>query len=159
MGIKMNSSADHELYTASVDAGIWPKEKLVPLPQSFINDAGIIQNLILHPITSVAIITSKADTIRANHYHKTDWHYVYIISGKIVYFERKVGETKTEIPHVFLAGQMFFTPPMIEHVMYFPVETTFITMANNIRSHESHEADLVRVNFITKDMIPDRHGY
>jgi len=155
----MNSSIDHEAYTAAVDSGIWPNERFVPLPQPFINDSGVIQNLILRPVTSVAVITSKADTIRANHYHKTDMHYAYIISGRITYFERKIGDIEIPKPQIFLAGQMFFTPPMMEHAMYFPIETTFITMARNVRSHESHESDLVRVSFITKDMIPNRQKY
>ena len=147
---------DHESYTASVDAGNWPSERLVPLPASFVNDAGDIQNLILRPVTSVAVITSKARTIRANHYHKTDWHYAYVVSGRIAYFERKVGDTKIPTPQIFLAGQMFFTPPMVEHAMYFPMGTTFVTMAKNVRSHESHEADLIRVDFISLDKIPAR---
>lgn len=147
---------DHESYVTAVDAGNWPSERLVPLPASFVNDAGDIQNLILHPVTSVAVITSKARTIRANHYHKTDWHYAYVVSGRIAYFERKVGNTKIPVPQIFLAGQMFFTPPMVEHAMYFPMGTTFVTMARNVRSHESHEADLVRVSFISLDNIPAR---
>ena len=40
---------------------------------------------------------------------------------------------------------MFFTPPMVEHAMFFPVESTFITFAKNRRDHENHESDLVRV--------------
>jgi dTDP-4-dehydrorhamnose 3,5-epimerase-like enzyme len=159
MGIKMKSSIDHEAYATSVDNGEWPNKRLVPLPQSFVNDVGVIQNLILHPVTSVAVITSKTGTIRANHYHRTDWHYCYIVSGRIAYFERKVGETEIPVPQIFLAGQMFFTPPMVEHAMYFPMGTTFVTMARNIRSHESHEADLVRVDFVTKDLISNRHDY
>jgi hypothetical protein len=93
--------------------------------------------------------------MRANHYHKTDWHYAYVVSGKILYFERPVGSKEIPEPRVFLAREMFFTPPMREHVMVFPMETIFITMARNVRSHENHEADLVRVEFITNDRLSD----
>lgn len=144
---------EHNEYTKRVENGEWPYSAFVPLPAPFVNDVGNIQNLILRPVTSVAIIDSKAHTIRANHYHKTDWHYAYVISGRIAYFERKVGSIETPIPHIFLAGQMFFTPPMVEHVMYFPVDTQFVTMAKNIRSHDSHESDVVRVNFVSLDSI------
>jgi hypothetical protein len=34
---------------------------------------------------------------------------------------------------------------MVEHAMFFPVESTFITFAKNRRDHENHESDLVRV--------------
>jgi hypothetical protein len=45
----------------------------------------------------------------------------------------------------FQAGQLFFTPPLVAHVMYFPERTTFMTFARNKRDHESHESDVVRV--------------
>ncbi len=141
---------DNNAYTSMVDNGKWPDDSLVPLDTPFINENGSIQNLVLKSLTSVAVITSRMGTMRANHYHKTDWHYAYVISGSILYFERSVGSTEIPEPRSFKTGEMFFTPPMKEHTMVFPEETTFVTMAKNVRSHESHEADLVRVEFISK---------
>jgi hypothetical protein len=37
--------------------------------------------------------------------------------------------------------------------MVFPVETVFVTLAKNVRSHESHESDLVRVEFVTPEIL------
>ena len=37
------------------------------------------------PITSVLLITSKKGAIRANHYHKKDTHYAYMLKGKMEY--------------------------------------------------------------------------
>jgi quercetin dioxygenase-like cupin family protein len=136
-----------------VDSGEWPSDPAVPLDTPFINENGVIQNLVLKPMTSVAVITSKKGTMRANHYHKTDWHYAYVVSGRILYFERSVDSQEIPEPREFKAGEMFFTPPMKEHTMVFPEETVFVTMAKNVRSHESHEADLVRVEFITPDKL------
>lgn len=143
----------NDSYTEKVNNGEYPEDSSVPLDTPFINENGIIQNLVLKPMTSVAIIDSNAGTMRANHYHKTDWHYSYVVSGRILYFERPVGSKEIPEPRIFLAREMFFTPPMKEHVMVFPMETVFITMARNVRSHESHEADLVRVNFISKEEL------
>lgn len=143
----------NDTYTAKVESGNWPKDCSVPLDEAFKDARGIIQNLILRPCTSVAVIHSSACTLRANHYHKTDWHYAYVISGKVLYFERPVGFTEVPDPRCFRPGEMFFTPPMTEHCMAFPIETVIVTMAKNIRSHENHEFDLVRVDFVKPENL------
>lgn len=140
-------------FTSQVDSGQWPSEIGVPLDTPFTDFRGVIQNLVLKPMTSVAVITSKRGTVRANHYHKTDWHYAYVISGSIKYYHRPVGSTEDPQFEIFTAGQMFFTPPMVDHTMVFTEDTTFITMARNVRSHESHEADLVRIQLIDPEQI------
>jgi quercetin dioxygenase-like cupin family protein len=143
----------NDSYTEKVNNGEYPEDPAVPLDTPFINENGIIQNLVLKPMTSVAVITSKKGTMRANHYHKTDWHYTYVLSGIVEYYERPVSSKEIPSPHTFKAGEMFFTPPMREHTMVFPEETVIITMARNVRNHESHEADLVRVKFMTHDYL------
>ena len=141
----------NDSYTTKVDAGEWPDDCAVPLDDPFEDGRGAIQNLLLKPMTSIAVITSKEGTLRANHYHKTDWHYAYVVSGCVLYFERQIGDPSVPEPKEFRAGEMFFTPPMVEHCMAFPEDTIFITAAKNVRSHESHEADLVRVSFVSPE--------
>jgi quercetin dioxygenase-like cupin family protein len=137
-------------YTDRVNVGDWPEEVLVPLDSPFQDMRGDIQNLVLRSMGSTAVITSKAGSIRANHRHKTDWHYSYVLSGSIKYYYRPA-DNKEEPKFVWVkAGQMFFTPPMVDHTMVFPEDTVFITMAKNSRTHENHEADLIRVKMIEK---------
>lgn len=138
----------NDSYTSKVESGDWPGDSSVPLDAPFVDARGTIQNLILKPCTSVAVIHSSARTLRANHYHRTDWHYAYVVSGEVLYFERPVGSAEAPKPRRFGPGKMFFTPPMVEHCMAFPVETVIVTMAKNVRSHESHESDVVRVNLV-----------
>jgi dTDP-4-dehydrorhamnose 3,5-epimerase-like enzyme len=140
-------------YTSSVDRGEWPDDRRVPLDEPFRNASGSIQNLVLKPMTSVAAIESAAGTVRSNHYHLTDWHYIYVASGSLAYLERPVGSSEIPHPVVFRKGEMFFTPPMAEHAIVFLEDTLIITMAKNVRSHESHEADLVRVSFLTPEIV------
>tara|TARA_X000000950_G_scaffold155439_1_gene190563 strand:+ start:1568 stop:2044 length:477 start_codon:yes stop_codon:yes gene_type:complete len=137
-----------EEYSKLVEAGEYPNEPEVVIEHSFVNINGEIKNLLLQKFTSVAIITSKAGSIRANHYHKTDWHYAYVLQGKIDYFWKKIGEKEKTHSETFSKNQMFFTPPLVEHAMFFPVETIFITFAKNRRDHDNHESDLVRVQLI-----------
>ena len=40
---------------------------------------------------SAVMISSNAGSPRANHYHKTDWHYCYVVSGEIEYLHRPTG--------------------------------------------------------------------
>lgn len=152
---------DNATYAAHVDRGEYPHENTVPLDPPYDDARGKIQNLLLRPITSTAVITSRAGTMRANHYHDTDWHYAYVVSGRVIYFERDVGSTNLPEPKVYGEGEMFFTPPHREHCMVFPVDTVFVTLAKNVRSHESHESDVRRVALITDAMLPEilrHHG-
>lgn len=140
-------------YAKAVDESRFPPEVEVPIDEGFADDRGEICNLLLTPITSVAEIVSKRGSVRANHYHKTDWHYAYVAKGEVLYFERPIGSTEVQEPQRFGPGQMFFTRPMVEHAMLFTEESTIYTFAKNVRDHDTHEADLVRVEFITPALV------
>jgi quercetin dioxygenase-like cupin family protein len=133
-------------YTESVNKGKFPSERLVSLDPPFEDVRGMIQNILLSPITSVAVITSKAGSVRSNHYHKTDWHYLYVISGSMEYYERPVDGSSNE-PIIIKTGQMVFTPPMHVHKTVFLEDTVLLSLAKNVRDHEHHEEDVVREEF------------
>ena len=126
-------------------------DPIVPLDQFIEDDRGIIKSLISFDrlkVQSALIIESLKGSIRANHYHKQDWHYCYVISGSIEYYERKVGDNSDPILSIIKTGEMFYTGPMVEHAMVFPEDTIFLTLAGGTRSQKDYEADLVRVNLI-----------
>jgi quercetin dioxygenase-like cupin family protein len=135
-------------FSALVDQEKYPEQVAVPLDAPFVNANGEIQNLVLERFTSAALIKSVAGAVRANHYHKTDWHYSYVVSGSVWYYWRPAGSKGAPQHQVFPAGTMFFTPPNVEHAMVFPEATAFLTFAKNVRDHEHHEADVVRVNLV-----------
>lgn len=146
-------------FSAQVEAGRFPEQVAVPLDAPFVNQNGTIQNLLLERFTSAAIITSVAGAVRANHWHKTDWHYSYVVSGAVEYYSRPVGSNAPPKHERFEAGQMFFTPPNVEHAMFFPVDTTFLTFAKNIRDEKHHEEDVVRVKLIDAEKDPATGGW
>ena len=123
----------------------WPESVLVDLPSSFDDDRGSIQPLVDMAMKSSVLIDSNSGAVRANHYHKTDWHYCYVLYGEIIYYHRPHGSK--ESPHGVLikAGQMVFTPPMVEHAMVFTKKTRFITWGRNSRVQEVYEADVFRI--------------
>ncbi len=138
-------------FSAAVQFGVYPEQVEVPLDEAFENSNGKIQNLLLENFASAALITSHAGAIRANHYHKTDWHYAYVLSGKVEYYWRNVGSDDVPKSKIFVAGKMFFTPPMLEHAMSFHQESTIITFAKNIRDTAHHETKGYTVAIPYKD--------
>ncbi len=123
----------------------WPKAVIVPLEPPHADERGVIQPLVDTHMESCVLITSKKGTVRANHFHHTDWHYCYVVEGEIDYFERPHGSNETPKKYTIRKGQMFFTGPMVDHAMVFTKDTTFITWGRNSRAQEVYEADVERI--------------
>ena len=118
---------------------------IIPLREPFIDGRGSIQNLIDAPVTSVAVITSMKGAIRGNHYHKTDYHYCWLQRGGLIYAHRPMGSTAPPQRWVIRPGELFYTPPMYEHVMHFTADSVFFAFARNNREMANYEADTVRI--------------
>ena len=129
----------------------WPEHGVVKLEKPFVDGRGKIQPLVDLMMRSAVMITSKAGSLRANHYHKTDWHYCYVVSGEIEYLHRPTGSDQAPETIRVKKGEMVFTPPMVDHGMKFPVDTVFLTLSRNPRDQESYEADVVRIEFLPTD--------
>ena len=130
------------------ESGGWPKEPIVPLETPYVDERGVIQNLVEAPMRSAVLITSKKGSVRANHHHKTDWHYCYFLSGAMEYYHRATGSNAQPERLLVKAGHMVFTPPMVDHAMKFLEDTVFITLSRNARDHEAYESDLVQIKLI-----------
>ena len=129
---------------------LWPKSVIVDLPTSFDDERGSIQPLVDLMMKSAVMIESKAGSLRANHYHKTDWHYCYVISGSIEYFHRPTGSNDYPEKILVQMGQMIFTPPMVDHAMKFPTDTLFLTLSRNARDQKNYEEDVVRIKMVAE---------
>ena len=130
-----------------------PKEVQIELEKPFVDERGGIQPLVDLPMKSCVLISSKKNTIRANHYHKTDWHFCYVMEGSIDYYHRKVGDTNSPQLEKIKKGKLFFTPPMVEHAMVFHEDTVFLTLGGNSRIQSEYELDLVRIDLISPDTV------
>ena len=118
-------------------------------PAAFTDERGEIRALLEGiPFQSVLRIVSRAGAIRANHYHRQDYHYCYLESGRMEYFERPAGAG--EPPHRTLieSGQIVYTPPMTEHAMRFLEDSVFWCFSRNNREQSHYEADTVRVKLV-----------
>ena len=67
---------------------------LIKIKRKIKDKRGSIEELINEKTKSVSLISTKKGSIRANHYHKTDWHYIYVLKGSFVYFYRERNKTK-----------------------------------------------------------------
>jgi len=130
------------------EKGYWPKSVIVNMENPFQDSRGEIQPLVDLAMKSAVLISSKKGTIRANHYHKTDWHFCYVISGSIEYYHRPHGSNSEPEKVLVKSGQLFFTPPMVDHTMLFPEDTVFLTLGRNSRRQEVYEADVERIQLV-----------
>ena len=133
---------------------------IVTLPAPYVDERGIIQNITTSGAQSVALLTSKSGSSRASHVHRSDDHLAWVVSGCIEYWWRDVmildgkvvSAEMSEVRSVIVeAGQAFYTPRHVAHTMFFPVDTTFLTISCKARTHEEHEADLIRVPSLKPD--------
>lgn len=122
--------------------------EMVALPPPFADARGAIQPLLEGGFASAQLISSVAGSVRANHYHREDWHYCYMVSGVMNYYWREVGSGAEPTCIRVSAGDMIFTPAMEEHAMQFLEDSVFINFANRQRDQASYEEDLVRVTLI-----------
>src|SRR3989338_1996233 len=91
-------------------------------------------------IKSVLLITSKKGAVRANHFHKADSHYVYLLSGSMEYTEQPVNGNENQRETIIVnAGDMVYTPPMVSHAMKFLEDSTFLALSPHSRHQAAYE--------------------
>ena len=130
------------------DESMWPKEGVVSLDSPHVDDRGSIQSLVNFPMKNLSLISSKKGTVRSNHYHLTDWHYMFVLSGSFDYYFRPTGNDIAPKVINVKAGEMVFTPPMEDHATVFLEDTQLLAMSRNPRDQEAYESDVMRVMLI-----------
>ena len=116
------------------------------VPQNFVDDRGSIKNIADGKLGDVAVITSKANSIRANHVHDYDWHLSYMVSGSMRYYWRTDLNTENSESITVNAGEMIYTPPKAPHKMVFLEDSVFIAISGLSRVQENYEADTKKLS-------------
>ena len=98
-------------------------------------------------INGALYITCKKGSIRANHYHKKDTHYSYMLKGKMEYTYQSV-DSKTKNKIIVKTGDIVATPPNTIHAMRFLEDSIFLALTTETREREKYEKDTVRVKLI-----------
>ena len=111
----------------------------------FIDKRGSLQKILEGEFSSCIEVHSKKGTTRANHYHKKDKHFMYIISGELLYsYKDRKKNSKVKIKKM-KKGDLFFTPAMQEHMAFFLKKTHFLAFSTRKRTQFDYESDLIRV--------------
>jgi dTDP-4-dehydrorhamnose 3,5-epimerase-like enzyme len=127
------------------------KNPIIKLEKPIVDERGYIQHLVSFSkptVGSVVWIFSKKGTVRANHYHKVDWHYCFVVEGLIEYYYRDANSAMEPKKIIVRKGEIVYTPPLVEHAMVFLEDTTFLTISEGTRQQADYEADLVRVKLV-----------
>lgn len=118
---------------------------------------GRILSIVDETVQNVSIITCNAGAIRSNHWHRTDFHFMYVLKGEIDYFFKALDSDKVEYLKVE-KGDNIFTPDREIHATYFPIDTTLIVSSKFPRDQETYERDTVRVQFLTPANLNEMLG-
>src|SRR5438552_8440557 len=130
------------------DDSMWPASGKVALPPAHADERGAIQSIVNFPMKNVSLISSKKGSVRSNHYHVTDWHYMYVLRGSFDYYYRATGSDASPAVVRVTAGEMIFTPPLEDHATVFLDDTDLLVVSRNPRDQESYESDVRRVVLI-----------
>lgn len=117
----------------------------------FIDNRGEMSYLLNHeiPFTSALLITCKKGAVRANHYHKKDTHFSYMLKGKMEYYYKDLKSKTQKINKVIVSeGEIVETPPMTIHTMKFLTSSVFIALTTEKRNRRRYEKDTVRTHLI-----------
>ena len=112
----------------------------------FKDERGYLLKILDKGFSSCIEIFSKKGSIRANHYHKKDEHFCYILKGKILFFYRNRKKGSKLNYKIMKKGDLFFTTYDQDHLAYFLKTTHFLSYSSRKRSKLDYENDLVRLN-------------
>ena len=127
------------------------EKDLLDLPKGYEDARGIIQPLCDLNMKSASLIVSKANTWRANHYHKNDWHFIYVLKGSFEYYFKKTNSDEKIKKKIVKKGELLFTGPVVDHAMFYTEETEIVVLSKNPRDQKTYEEDTVRIDFMNNE--------
>ena len=115
---------------------------------------GAITNIFEGRIEHIALITSQKGSVRANHYHKSDYQYIYLVSGA---YESHCVDTRDTSKRQVLkvkAGDLVDTPPLIAHAQKFTEDSVFFALSTRQREQGKYESDTIAYQVIEGYLNP-----
>ena len=108
--------------------------------KEYIDKRGKISNYELtEPINLIGLITSKKNTVRANHYHPIQEQKCLVTEGRFIsVFKNLLDADQPIITHVVNKGDITVTKPNVAHTMVFSENTTFLNLVRGEREHNNY---------------------
>ncbi len=130
-------------------------ETIRHIDPAVIDERGSITNLFEGRIEHIALITSKKGSVRANHYHKEDVQYMYLLSG--AYETHSLDTRHPEKRQVLYVkpGDIVSTPPYIAHAQKFTEDSVFLALTTRQREKGKYESDTIAYQVIEGYLNPE----
>ena len=129
--------------------------KVIRTKPEFVDSRGGIARIVdvegtKYKINSIIRIThKKGSEPRGNHYHKKDYHWVYVESGKIRYSEKPFDKPHARLTSVIMkTGDLVLTSPKVIHAMQALEDSVFWAFTTESRDQKKYEKDTVRINIV-----------
>jgi|TARA_B110000438_G_C15663474_1_gene585025 quercetin dioxygenase-like cupin family protein len=117
---------------------------LKKIDTSFHDDRGeIVDILVNEPIEFVTMITSKAGSVRGNHYHKKTFQWIYMLSGKIRVCAQSEGSSLKEL--IIFTGDLILNAPLEQHAFEALEDSKFLVFTRGPRGGDNYEDDTFRI--------------
>ena len=138
------------------------KEYTVKSSNPFVDARGRIDNYdMIFPVNMANIITSKAGSMRANHFHPEQLQQCLLVTGKYISVFKDLTDPQATInSQVIHAGDLSVMPPMVAHTMIFVEDSTFINLVPGNRDHDKfgeHTVPFVLVKPEEAQAFIDKH--
>jgi quercetin dioxygenase-like cupin family protein len=116
-------------------------ESIKHIEPAFSDERGEIHNLFEGHLEHVALITSKKGSVRANHYHKLDHQYIYLVSGAYESHCCPVNQPDKKQVLQVRPGDIVETPPGVAHAQVFTEDSVFLAFTTRQREDGKYEND------------------
>jgi quercetin dioxygenase-like cupin family protein len=111
---------------------------------SFEDERGAIIDIVVNSPTEYAtLITSKKGAVRANHYHKDTYQYLYVLSGKLRVRGQMPGGPVQEA--IMESGDLILNVPEERHAFEALEDSAFLVLTRGPRGGDDYEKDTYRL--------------
>ena len=112
---------------------------------SFSDERGDIVDILKQSVVEYAtIITSRQGAVRANHYHKETFQYVYLMSGRMRVVAQMPDEQPSEV--VLETGDLIVNVPLERHAFEALEDSTMLVLTRGPRGGDNYESDTFRLD-------------
>lgn len=142
----------HELALAARSLGAykgapsWPalssrrprREVVEAMSDTFIDERGVIQDLLTEPIDAITRIRTVKGAVRGNHVHRRTTQWTYVLSGSLL-----VASGTTD--RIAGPGEMLVDEPGVPHAWKALEDTDCLVFTQGPRSGSEYESDTIRL--------------
>jgi dTDP-4-dehydrorhamnose 3,5-epimerase-like enzyme len=97
-------------------------------------------------IEHAAVIKSKKDSIRGNHYHLFTTQHMLITKGSLEYWYKPLDSKEKSKVLLMKEGDFVTTPPSEVHALKILEDNEFIVFTEGVRGGKDYEEDTIRID-------------